>query len=103
MCPIVPILTCGLLRSNFSFAIFNSSMGRRDAETQRKPLVCFSLRLCVSASKVFLLLRDLSLNLVDDLFGNTARHFLIPAEMHREAAASLCARAHVGRIPEHFR
>src|SRR5579871_4695119 len=82
MCPIVPILICGLLRSNFSFAMRISPFGGR------RPSPSF---------------RYLSLDLVDDLFGETARHLFIPSEVHRETAAPLCPRAQFGCVSEHLR
>src|SRR5689334_21514541 len=58
ICPIVPILTCGLLRSNFSFAI----------------------------RKLPISLSGDSLNLAYDLFREGARNFFVLPEMHGEAA-----------------
>src|SRR5262249_4134627 len=104
MWPIVPIFTCGLERSNFSFAIFKSSI---DAETPRRgenPLLPASLRLCVSASRSSsLLFRDLALNLIHDLFRDTGRNFFVLPEMHGEASASLRTGPQFSRITEHLR
>src|ERR1019366_355609 len=75
MCPIVPILMCGLLRSNFSFAI------RENAS----------------------LSRSLALYLADDFLGLRCRDFLVLAEMHGETAAPLRPRAQFGSVSEHGR
>src|SRR5581483_12367092 len=75
MCPMVPMFTCGLLRSNFSFAILRLSS---------------------------LLLRD-SLYPAHDFFGQRGRYFFIFAEMHRKTAAALVTRAEFGGITEHLR
>src|ERR1019366_7884100 len=75
MCPIVPILMYGLLRSNFSFAI------RENAS----------------------LSRNLALDLADDFLGLRCRDFLVPAEMHGETAAPLRPRSQFRSVPEHGR
>src|SRR5581483_9842148 len=80
MCPMVPMLTCGLLRSNFSFAILLLPDSLPDS-----------------------LFRNLALYAGDDLFGNVLRHFLVLPEMHGEAAASLSARTQLGGVAEHLR
>src|ERR1700712_3981733 len=77
MCPIVPIFTCGLLRSNFSFAI--------------------SL-----LSPENYLPRNFALGLAHNLFRNASWHFFILAEVHGERAASLCSGTKLGRVTEHF-
>src|SRR5436309_2430406 len=77
MCPIVPMFTCGLLRSNFSFAISLSS--------PQNLLGYFALRL------------------VHDFVRDAARHFFVLAEVHREGAASLRAGPQLGGIAEHLR
>src|SRR5208283_3682289 len=85
MCPIVPMLTCGLLRSNFSFAISVHSPALSQILTGR------------------LSVGDLSLRPADNLFGDRSRSLFVPAEVHRETAAALSARPDFGRISEHLR
>src|SRR5579884_503767 len=75
-----PMLTCGLLRSNFSFAI-----------------------LLLPDSLLNSLLRYLALYAGDDLFGNVLRDLFVLPEVHGEAAAALGARAQLGSVAEHFR
>src|ERR1039457_7618635 len=75
MCPMVPILMFGLVRSNFSFAIRETAS-----------LSC-----------------SLALDLADDFLGLRCRDFLVLAEMHRETAAPLRPRAQFGSVPEHGR
>src|SRR3954471_8850788 len=74
MCPMVPTLRCGFVRSNFCLAISLSSFAwlRRRA------------------------------GLLGDLGGDVARHFLVPVELHGEIGASLRHRPEVGRVAEHL-
>src|SRR5580692_2736473 len=78
MWPIVPILMCGLLRSNFSFAILRSQ------------------------TPLFRLLGYFSLDPANDFLGQVLGHFLVPGEVHGETSAALRARTKIGRITEHF-
>src|SRR5881275_2341510 len=73
MCPIVPTLRCGFVRSNFCLAISLSSFSR--------------LRRA---------------GLLGDLGGDVARHFLVPVELHGEIGAALRHRPEVGRVAEHL-
>src|SRR5690349_3723380 len=74
MCPIVPTFTCGLDRSNFSFAIEVRS-------------VC--------------LLR--SLNARHHLFAHVGRRLLVPIEVHRVRRATLRSRSEIRGISKHLR
>src|SRR5215467_5855862 len=78
MCPIVPTFTCGLVRSNFSFAIISSSLS---SSLFARPTLRFA----------------------DDFVSHAARHFLIAREMHRVLGSALRARSHMRRVSEHFR
>src|ERR1700683_1444566 len=89
MCPIVPMFTCGLLRSNFSFAM--------DVESPASLYPEFLL-----PNSEFLL-RHSSLNFRHDLFRQVLGNFLVLPEVHGETAAALRARAQFGGIAEHFR
>src|SRR5438046_399962 len=71
MCPMVPTLRCGLVRSNFCFPIPYLS---------------------------FLPLRGLR---VDDLACDRLRHFLVPVELHGERGPALRRRAQVGCVTKH--
>src|SRR5579864_2409939 len=85
-CPMVPMLTCGLLRSNFSLAMvwfFSSTIqwcGRNYPATN------------YLADPVAL----------DHFIDDVLRCGRIPVEFHRETAASLRHTAEVGRVAEHF-
>src|SRR5262245_20278401 len=69
MCPIVPILTCGLLRSNFSFDI---------------------------SRPISLLLRN-SLHPAHDFLGQRGRDLFVFPEMHGKTAATLGSRTQLRR------
>src|SRR5207245_11506913 len=91
MCPIVPMLTCGLLRSNFSLAIaLSAPQLERSLEPCGNPLPA---RLPHGPSGRF----------GDHFLGNRYGRFLVMREMHRETGAALSAAAEVGCIAEHFR
>src|SRR5262245_27415182 len=75
MCPIVPMLTCGLVRSNFFLPI--------------SPLLL--LRSCGLVAP----------NPGHDLLGDVGRHLVVGLQLHRRVRrAPLGARPQVGRIPE---
>src|ERR1051325_9762784 len=81
MCPIVPMFTCGFVRSYFALA-----MGR---------------------SSVFLLTRAAvrrgpAGRLGGDLFRHGRRHFLVARELHGVGGATLGHGPHVGRVAEHL-
>src|SRR5437762_1407410 len=77
--PIVPTFTCGLVRSNFAFAIV--------------VFLWFS-----SAALPDLL----SLHLADDLFCLALRNFLVMRKLHRVYRAPLRHRAQLRGVAEHF-
>src|SRR6185312_7474297 len=83
MCPIVPILTCGLLRSNFSFAI-----------------IVTPFPVCFARNEVLLRYAFIA---IDNFFRQIAGHFLVLTEVHGETAAALRFRPEVGRITKHLR
>src|SRR5512146_238410 len=68
MCPIVPTLRCGFVRSNFCLAISLSSFGLGPRA------------------------------LLGDLGRDRRRHFLVPVELHGEVGAPLRHRPQVGGI-----
>src|SRR5271154_397837 len=77
MCPMVPMFTCGLLRSNFSFAM--------DVESPAS------------------LFRHFSLNFRYDFFRDVLGNLFVLPEVHGETAAALRARAQLRRVAKHFR
>src|SRR5919108_2319132 len=85
MCPIVPMFTCGLLRSNFSFAISSSAP---QSKSCKKPV----LPKLLSAA-----------GLLHNLFGESSGKFRVMRKMHGEIAAALRAASQIGGVAEHFR
>src|SRR5271157_2943179 len=88
MCPIVPMLTCGLLRSNFSFAIAALLLVNALFERSPEPLP---------------LPRHPTGRLGDHLVGDRGGRLGIVRKMHSEVAAALRAAAQIGRVTEHLR
>src|ERR1700743_463253 len=78
------MLTCGLLRSNFSL-----------------PIAPISLAISWLLLNSWLL-RNFALHSRHDLFRNVFRNFLVTGEVHGETAASLRARTKLGRITKHL-
>ena len=76
ICPIVPTLTCGFVRSNFCLAIISP------------------VSPCSLASRCSPVL--------DDLARDRLRHFLVAVELHGEICAALRHRTQVGRVAEHL-
>src|SRR5437899_4331084 len=83
MCPIVPTLTCGFLRSNFAFAM----------------AVCPPSRSWLTQLRS---LREARPALAERLGADALRHRLVVRELHREGRASLRARPQIRGIPEHL-
>src|ERR1043165_272749 len=93
-CPIVPMFTCGLERSNFSFDILLSpclldQLKRKGTDRvgpvpTPTPLFCNPLDLC------------------NDLFSNILRRLLVTLEVHGLGCAALRRRPQVGRVTKHF-
>src|SRR5581483_10511799 len=80
MCPMVPMLTCGLLRSNFAFAILLLPDSLPDS------LFCI-----------------LALYAGDDHFGKVLPHLPLLAEMHGDARAPLSRRKQLRALAQHHR
>src|SRR3954451_24030 len=72
----VPMLRCGLVRSNLALAM----------------AVPCSLSVC----ELF------AANALDDFFGNRLRHLLVRVELHGVGRATLGARTQVGSVAEHL-
>src|SRR5687767_6489518 len=82
----VPTFTCGLLRSNFSFATGGYSF------------------LKVSGTYYLRAGPDrLTGAVLDDLLGDVRRHLVVPIELHGVCGSSLGRRAQVCRVAEHRR
>src|SRR3990172_1688433 len=102
MCPIVPTLTCGLERSNFSFAI--APLLHLDEFPTDLQFVTWNQ----NASFATLVSHNLSLHGPslqpgDDLFADRFRCWLVPGKVHGVGGAALRARAHLGGVAEHLR
>src|SRR3954447_160180 len=89
MCPMVPMLTCGFVRSNFAFATVSSS--------PRGYAVVRALGWAVR--RWGLLARRLG----DDLLGHVGRDLRVAVEDHRVAGPTLGAAAQVTHVAEHLR
>src|SRR6185436_12259421 len=76
MWPIVPMFTCGLLRSNFFLAI---------------PTASPCLRRCLA-----------DLGLGDELLGEVARDLRVVRQLHRGARPALGHRPQIRRVAEHL-
>src|SRR3954452_4234858 len=89
MCPMVPMLTCGFVRSNFAFATVGSS--------PRGYAVVRALGWAVRGWGL------LARRLGDDLLGHVGRDLRVAVEDHRVAGPSLGAAAQVAHVAEHLR
>src|ERR1700751_1938247 len=83
----VPMFTCGLLRSNFSLAIAFSTPHSNSLKRDYK-----SLRLLSRLARIFR----------DYLFRNRSGRFRVVRKMHGEVAAALGTAAPVGGVAEHL-
>src|SRR2546429_3839733 len=83
MCPIVPTLTCGFLRSTFAFAM----------------AVCPPSRSWLTQLRS---LREARPSLPERLGADALRHRLVVRELHREGRATLRARPEIRGIAEHL-
>src|SRR5690348_8872299 len=85
MCPIVPMFTCGLLRSNFSFAMSSSAPQSKSCKKS------VSLKLLSTAGLLY------------NLLGKIVGKFRIMRKMHGECRAPLRAAAQIRGVAEHLR
>src|SRR5688572_11429858 len=83
MCPIVPMFTCGFVRSYFAFAM----------AAPPTPGSCLA-----SAAAC----HGLAGRLGGDLFRHGVGHFLVARELHGVRGATLGHGPHVGRVTEHL-
>src|ERR1700722_9873483 len=93
MWPMVPMFTCGLLRSNFSFAICSSA-------PQIK--VVFAATTNSKFLDPRLPARALTLVLVDNFLRNRIRRFGVVRKVHGEIRATLGAATQIRRITKHL-
>src|ERR1051325_11181991 len=92
------MLMCGLLRSNFSFAMFYALSNFRHHRSSRpRSPTCVEPR--ARASGLF---RYFALDPADDLLGQILRNFLVTSEVHRETSAALRTRTKIRRIAKHL-
>src|SRR5215471_17022549 len=96
MCPMVPMLTCGLVRWNFAFATGVSSL--RAAPPQWVWSVSWFLYVCYCAPRSLLAAR-----LGDDLLGDARRHLGVGVELHAVVRPALRLAAQVPDVTEHLR
>src|SRR6266403_5303202 len=87
----VPMFTCGLLRSNFSFAIASS------APQTKIEFLTLILRKAPEPELLF------APYLFHDFFRKRRRHFRVVRKMHGESGASLRAAAQIGGVTKHLR
>src|SRR5690349_2837519 len=85
MCPIVPMFTCGLLRSNFSFAISSSAPQSKSCKKSA------SLKLLSTA------------RFLHNLFRKIVGKLRVMRKMHGERRAPLRAAAQIRGVAEHLR
>src|SRR5271169_2181073 len=89
------MFTCGLLRSNFSFAIACSAPPLELDENPPASLV--------EPAPPNLLPGNPPGHLADHFLGNRTRRLGVMREMHREGRASLCPAAKIRSVAKHFR
>src|SRR5215212_5776452 len=101
----VPTFTCGLSRSNFSFATLSSLLSKRTlrafcgasaAQGSSAPKGPETFLLCARRHR-------LPRPALDHLVGDRRRNLLVAVELHRVARAPLRVGAQVGRVAEHLR
>src|ERR1700736_2697539 len=97
MCPMVPMLTCGLVRWNFAFATGISSL-------RSGPLRwVWSVSGLPAVARYELASWLLAARLRDDLLGDARRHLGVRVELHAVVRASLRLRTQVTDVTEHLR
>src|SRR5262250_2215137 len=82
----VPMFTCGFVRSNFSFAIASLLLFRNRANSKPNSLPS-----------------SLAGGLADHFFRHGSRGFRIVGEVHGKIRATLRAAAQIRRVPKHLR
>src|SRR4051812_28799571 len=107
MCPIVPTFTCGLDRSNFSFAMCAAlrSLVRSSVAQGFSPALHGrpeGLRY-ITGNRQPVTGLHLALHSCDDFLADVLRRLLVGIEVHAVGRAALGARPEVGGVPEHLR
>src|SRR3954452_15925878 len=100
MWPMVPTFTCGLSRSNFSFATFGSLLYRLGCSPCGRSLRNLSNQ--APRWRAGLCGDGLPGALLDDLLGDVRRDLLVGLELHRVVGPPLGVGAQVGRVAEHL-
>src|SRR6476469_3121531 len=85
----VPMLTCGLVRSNFALATVGSSW-----------CGCYLTRTCWVVPRIRA--RLLAANLLDDLVGDVRRNLGVRVELHRVRSLARGLGPQVANVPEHL-
>src|SRR5580765_4576732 len=100
ICPMVPIFTCGLLRSNFSLpiAVRSSFIPGSVTPTLQNLADCKNRSLLAALLSVALLLTAL---LLDYFFRQHCRQLCIMRKMHGERCAALRAATQIRGVTEH--
>src|ERR1043166_2663214 len=93
-CPIVPMFTCGLLRSNFSLLMVES-----DSPQSRPSDISV---LCVPRDLYVPFLFRHTLNLGDHFFSDILGRLIITLEMHRRSRTALRRRTQVRGVANHL-
>src|SRR5215471_5593517 len=96
MCPMVPMLTCGLVRWNFAFATDISSL--RSGPPQWVWSISLGSYACSCAPLALLAAR-----LGDDLLGDARWHLVVGVELHAVVRPALRPAAQVADVSEHLR
>src|SRR5476649_916835 len=95
------MFTCGLLRSNFSFAIVVSVFGLLLISCLAHALWAPVRGLQLQNSLPLILVRTIVPG--DDLFRDRPWRFFVLLELHGEIGAALCRSTHRGGVAEHLR
>src|SRR5919198_3960158 len=90
----VPTFTCGLSRSNFSFATGSRSFQKALGPASRRTSETYSSLSTCSHRLSGAVLDDSLCQVVGDLF--------VPIELHRVLRPALGGRAQIGRVAEHL-
>src|ERR687887_1273816 len=90
----VPTFTCGLSRSNFSFATGSRSFQKAFGPASRRTSETYSSLSTCS--------HRLSGAVLDYSLREVVRDFLVAVELHRVLRATLGGRAQIGGVAEHF-
>src|SRR5260370_4027870 len=100
MCPMVPMLTCGLVRWNLAFATGVSSL--RSVPTPRGVWRSRRAPVAVGCYRIAGLCWLLAACLGDDLLGDAGRDLGVRVELHAVVRPALGTAAQVAHVAEHL-